>query len=164
MMNADREPNRLPLRAGAMLLFAVAIVFIGLGWRSAATADSDPEAGLEAAARSNSATASAAPSATAGSSSAADGSTRVCVINAGSVSGLAAEVTDNLQQQGFQTASPANYDGGGFTENTIYYGDSSERSEAQRVAQALGGDASVEERPTRFSLCRDGIPVIVVTR
>ena len=36
-MNADREPNRLPLRAGAMLLFAVAVVFIGLGWHSAAT-------------------------------------------------------------------------------------------------------------------------------
>ncbi|GAA1482199.1 hypothetical protein GCM10009624_26390 [Gordonia sinesedis] len=161
-MNADREPNRLPLRAGAMLLFAVAVVFIGLGWHSAATADSDPEAGLEAAARSNSATASATSASP--SSSAAAGSTRICVINAGSVSGLAAEVTDDLKQKGFRTAPPRNYDGGGFTENTIYYDDADQKAEADRVAEALGGDASVEERTSRFTLCRDGIPVVVVTR
>ena len=47
-MNADREPNRLPLRAGAMLLFAVAVVFVGLGWHSAATSGNDPEKALEA--------------------------------------------------------------------------------------------------------------------
>ncbi|MFT4043985.1 MAG: LytR C-terminal domain-containing protein [Gordonia sp. (in: high G+C Gram-positive bacteria)] len=156
-MNPDREPNRLPLRAGAMVLIAVAIIFVALGWHSAATSGSDPDSGLAAASSSPSPT--TAPAATSTANTA-----RVCVINAGSISGLATEVTKTLKTSGFRTASPSNYDGGSFTENTILYDDAAQKAQAKRVAAALGGDASVEERPSAFTMCRTGIPVVVVTR
>ena len=159
-MNADREPNRLPVRAGAMLLLAVAVVFVGLGWHSAATSGQSPEEGLR------DAQASVATTSTPASSSATSASTseRLCVINAGSVSGLASEVTDDLKAKGFTMSSPSNYDGGSFTENTILYRDSSQKAEAQKVATALGSSPSVEQRPSSFTMCRDGIAVVVVTR
>ena len=159
-MNADREPNRLPLRAGAMLLLAVAVVFVGLGWHSAATSGQSPDEGLRDAEASVATTSAPATS----SATASAGDARLCVINAGSVSGLASEVTDELKAKGFTTADPANYNGGSFTENTILYRDSSQKAEAQKVATALGSDASVEQRPTSFTMCRDGIAVVVVTR
>lgn len=159
-MNADREPNRLPLRAGAMLLLAVAVVFVGLGWHSAATSGQSPEEGLRDAEASVATT--SAPATSSATTSAGDA--RLCVINAGSISGLASEVTDELKAKGFTTADPANYNGGSFTENTILYRDSSQKAEAQKVATALGSDASVEQRPTSFTMCRDGIAVVVVTR
>ncbi|WP_039994339.1 LytR C-terminal domain-containing protein [Gordonia otitidis] len=159
-MNADREPNRLPLRAGAMLLLAVAVVFVGLGWHSAATSGQSPDEGLRDAEASVATTSAPATS----SATASAGDARLCVINAGSISGLASEVTDELKAKGFTTADPANYNGGSFTENTILYRDSSQKAEAQKVATALGSDASVEQRPTSFTMCRDGIAVVVVTR
>ena len=159
-MNADREPNRLPLRAGAMLLLAVAVVFVGLGWHSAATLGQSPDEGLRDAEASVATTSAPATS----SATASAGDARLCVINAGSISGLASEVTDELKAKGFTTADPANYNGGSFTENTILYRDSSQKAEAQKVATALGSDASVEQRPTSFTMCRDGIAVVVVTR
>lgn len=161
-MTADREPNRLPLRAGAMLLLAIAIVCIGLGWHSAATSGKDPDAGLEAAQSAQPSTTAAAPSSSA--SAAGSSTTQVCVINAGSVTGLAAKVTDVLKKDGFRTALPKNYTGGKFTENTVYYDDDSQKAQAQKVNQALGGDASVEHRPATFTECSDGLPVVVVTR
>ncbi|OBB99609.1 MULTISPECIES: LytR C-terminal domain-containing protein [unclassified Gordonia (in: high G+C Gram-positive bacteria)] len=159
-MNADREPNRLPLRAGAMLLLAVAVVFVGLGWHSAATSGQSPDEDLREA------QASVATTTTPASSSAANASTseRLCVINAGSIAGLASEVTDDLKAKGFNTASPANYDGGSFTENTILYRDSSQKADAEKVATALGSNPSVEQRPSSFTMCRDGLAVVVVTR
>ena len=159
-MNADREPNRLPLRAGAMLLLAVAVVFVGLGWHSAASSGQSPDEGLRDAEASVATTSAPATS----SATASAGDARLCVINAGSISGLASEVTDELKAKGFTTADPANYNGGSFTENTILYRDSSQKAEAQKVATALGSDASVEQRPTSFTMCRDGIAVVVVTR
>ncbi len=159
-MNADREPNRLPLRAGAMLLLAVAVVFVGLGWHSAATSGQSPDEGLRDAEASVATTSAPATS----SATASAGDARLCVINAGSISGLASEVTDELKAKGFTTADPANYNGGSFTENTILYRDSSQKAEAQKVATALGSDASVEQRPTSFTMCRDGLAVVVVTR
>ncbi|GAC53846.1 LytR C-terminal domain-containing protein [Gordonia amicalis] len=156
-MNADREPNRLPLRAGAMMLFAVAVVFIGLGWHSAATSGSEPEA--ETTATATSTPTSATPSSTSASASAK----RVCVINAGQVSGLASDVTDLLKEKGYTMAQPGNYTAGGFSENTIFYDEDSDKAQADQLADALGGTVSVEERPSSFTRCRGGLPVIVVT-
>ncbi|MFE0750766.1 LytR C-terminal domain-containing protein [Gordonia sp. NPDC058843] len=156
-MNADREPNRLPLRAGAMMLFAVAVVFIGLGWHSAATAGNDSPT-TEAAT-----TATSTPASTPSSTSAASTAKRLCVINAGQVAGLASEVTDLLQGKGYQMAEPGNYTAGGFSENTIFHEDDTDKAQADEVAEALGGTVAVEERPSTFTRCRGGIPVIVVT-
>ncbi|WP_024500252.1 LytR C-terminal domain-containing protein [Gordonia amicalis] len=156
-MNADREPNRLPLRAGAMMLFAVAVVFIGLGWHSAATSGSDPQ--TETTATATSTPTAATPSST----SAAASAKRVCVINAGQVSGLASDVTDLLKEKGYTMAQPGNYTAGGFSENTVFYDEDSDKAQADQLADALGGTVSVEERPSSFTRCRGGLPVIVVT-
>ncbi len=156
-MNADREPNRLPLRAGAMMLFAVAVVFIGLGWHSAATSGSEPQA------TETTATATPTPASTTSSTSASSTAKRVCVINAGQVSGLASDVSDLLKEKGYTMAQPGNYTAGGFSENTIFYDSDSDKAQADELAKALGGTVSVEERPSSFTRCKGGVPVIVVT-
>ncbi|MBM7278166.1 LytR C-terminal domain-containing protein [Gordonia rubripertincta] len=155
-MNADREPNRLPLRAGAMMLFAVAVVFIGLGWHSAATSGSEPQA------TETTATATPTPASTTSSTSAVTTTKRVCVINAGQVSGLASDVSDLLKEKGYTMAQPGNYTAGGFSENTIFYDSGSDKAQAEELAETLGGTVSVEERPSSFTRCKGGVPVIVV--
>ncbi|MDY6809228.1 LytR family transcriptional regulator [Gordonia sp. HNM0687] len=160
-MNADHEPSRLPLRAGAMMLLAVAIVFLGLGWHSAATSGDDPERELQDA-QSQVATSTTQSAASTTASASAD-TPQLCVFNAGSISGLAADVTESLQAAGFQTDEPGNLSTASITENTIFY-DDDQQSAAQEVADALGGDASLDPRPSSFTQCPDGIPVIVVTR
>ena len=169
-MKADREPNKLPFRAGAMLLLSLAVVFFGLAWHSAASGDDNPEkdlaeAGAKMPAASVSASAEATASATSTSSS-SGGSAEVpplCVFNAGTVSGLATEVSTALEDAGFEVSDPGNLSTSSISENTIFY-DSGDRSAAQKVAKALGGSVSVEARPDSFTDCSDGMPVIVVTR
>lgn len=144
-----------------MLLLAVAVVFIGLGWHSAATAGDNPQSDLASAGQSTppaSTVSSSAPSSAASASA-----VRLCVFNAGSVSGLASEVTDELKAKGYRTAAPGNIESSSITENTVFYDDDTQ-SEAEKVAKDLSGDASVDPRPSSFTQCRDGIPVIVVTR
>ncbi|MFW0794179.1 LytR C-terminal domain-containing protein [Gordonia sp. CPCC 205515] len=162
-MNPDREPSRLPLRAGAMLLLAVAIVFLGLGWHSAATSGNDPEQDLENAQRQATATSVSAAPTTSASASSAVASVKLCVFNAGSVTGLAGDISDDLKAKGYQMETPGNLSTSSITENTVFY-DEGQKAEAEQVAEALGGDASVDERPSSFTECSDGIPVIVVTR
>ncbi len=97
------------------------------------------------------------------STSASASAKRVCVINAGQVSGLASDVTDLLKEKGYTMAQPGNYTAGGFSENTIFYDEDSDKAQADQLADALGGTVSVEERPSSFTRCRGGLPVIVVT-
>lgn len=168
-MNADRESNRLPLRAGAMLLLAVAIVFGALGIHSVATSGNDPEADLRAAQSSAPATTTSS-AATSSSAAASDVTAKVCVINAGEITGLADEVDTELTKQGFTTQginSESNYSAGGFSDNTIVYSTAGQRSQAQTLNQALGGDYDVDARSAlgaTFSRCQGGIAVVVVTR
>lgn len=177
-----RENPHLPLRAGAMLLLSVAVVFIGLGWHSAATGDSDPEAGLQAA-QSRQSTSVVAPSSAqqapaTGATSApvtttsarpstsvsADASRpEVCVLNAGTVSGLGQTFTKKVQDLGWETAEPTNLQSASITENTIFY-TARQRAAAEQLAEDLGGNVSVDPRPSAFSQCPGGLPLIVVTR
>ena len=176
-MTPDREPNRLPFRAGAMLLLAVAVVCIGLGWHSAVTTKSSPEADLRAAAASSS-TSVAAPSTSASPSSATgSGSTSgstdpssssttgplACVYNAGSISGLAVEVTASLKSKGWRVAEPGNLQSASITENTVFYS-SALKSEADRLVADLGNDATADLKPSSVTPCRGGLAVVVVTR
>lgn len=160
-MTADREPNRLPLRAGAMVLLAVAVVFVALGWNSAASSDDDPAADLEAAEAQASQNAPQ-PSPEPTPSQAND--IPVCVFNAGSVAGLAQEVSDDLDDAGFDTQEPGNISGGGFTENTVMYSGSEQQPQAERVGETLGANTAVEARPSNITDCPNGILVVVVTR
>lgn len=156
-----------------MLLFAVAVVFIGLGWHSAATSGNDPKKDLaaveqstEAGSGAEAASDTSAPSeSTPSSTSAAPraNTPRVCVFNAGTVTGLAKEVSDELEDQGFRMAEPGNLSTSSITENTLFYEDG-DKAAADRVADALAGEVSVEERPSTFTNCADGLALIVVTR
>ncbi|MBE7192215.1 MAG: LytR C-terminal domain-containing protein [Gordonia polyisoprenivorans] len=164
-MNADRESNRLPLRAGAMVLFAVAIVFVALGWHHAATSGDNPEAQLQAAQSSVPST-TTAPAST---SSSAAGNARICVINAGTVTGLATEVDEELKGKGFTTIginAQSNYDGG-FSQNTVVYSSPAQKDQADKIAQALDNDYTVDSRAnlgSSFSRCVGGIAVVAVQR
>ncbi|GAB08461.1 hypothetical protein GOARA_012_00110 [Gordonia araii NBRC 100433] len=165
-MTSERESNRLPLRAGAMLLLAVAVVFFGLGAHSLATGsgdDAEPAPTAQTTAQQNPAPASGESKAAAPSADAS--STKVCVVNAGNVSGLAGSVTDQLKTKGYQTAEPDNLSSSTLSENTIFYRAGDEAA-ANQIATDLGGGYSVEQRSpnqTRLPACTGGVLVIAVT-
>ncbi len=159
-MTTERESNRLPLRAGAMLLLAVAVVFLGLGVHRLATG-SNSEPASAPSVQSAAPQPSAAPA-----SSATASSTKVCVVNAGEVTGLAGSLTDQLKAKGYRAAEPANISSSTMSENTIFYR-SGDEAAAKRVATDLGGGYSVELRPagsTKLPACADGVLVIAVTQ
>lgn len=150
-----------------MLLLAIAVACIGLGWHSAATSGDDPEKALDQAGAS--APITSTPSATsATSTTSAVTDVRLCVFNAGEISGLAGDVTAELKAKGYTLASPENLKTSSFSENTIFYdtdGDvGNTKVAAEKVAKALPGEVSVEPRPSSFTKCANGIPVVVVTR
>jgi hypothetical protein len=157
-----------------MLLIAIAVVFIGLGWQSAADSDSDPEAGLEAAQSRQSTSAapdSAAPESSVATSTSASSTTsssvdpskpQVCVFNAGTVSGLGQTFTKKVDVLGWETAEPGNLQSASITENTIFY-TPRQKAAAEQLAEDLGGDVSVDPRPSAFSQCQGGLALIVVT-
>lgn len=159
-----------------MLLLAVAVVCIGLGWHSAVTTESSPDADLRAAAASSSTTVatpgasagSTAPrsvpgSSTAGASGASRSGPLVCVYNAVSVSGLAVEVSSSLESKGWRVSEPGNLQSASITENTVFYSPAL-RSQDELIAADLGGDASTDPRPSSFTQCRGGLAVVVITR
>ncbi len=173
-MNADRENNHLPLRAGAMLLLAVAVVALLLGIQSCS--DSGKETAHDKLAEQNvpsetvtsSAPATQRPSGATSSStsttSVSASSSKVCVLNAGSISGLATEVSDELKSAGFTIGTdPANLATSSISENTVFYTDGQEE-DAKKVAAAVPGGASAEERPDAFPRCEGEIAVIVVSK
>ncbi|MBT0567029.1 LytR C-terminal domain-containing protein [Williamsia sp. CHRR-6] len=175
-MTTERTSSRLPLRAGAMVLLSIAVVFIGLGWHSAVTTTRSPEADLAAAAKSSSATASSTPvpagaganqpvtTAEASPTTTTTSGTKplVCVFNAGSVKGLATEVNSTLKAKGWRVAPPGNLTSSSITENTVFY-TPTQKAAATELAADLG-EASLDARPASFTRCPTGIAVVVVTR
>ncbi|MFT3660951.1 MAG: LytR C-terminal domain-containing protein [Gordonia sp. (in: high G+C Gram-positive bacteria)] len=185
-MKADRDSNRLPYRAGAMVLLAVAVVFIGLGWHSAATtgdesaknklehAGQSAPASVPASSTAESKTSAATKTSTTSSkrsgtsttrADAATGATpKICVLNIGVIRGLAQEVSDHLKAEGFKIGTkPANYITSSVTENTVFYG-SGQESAAEKVAASVPGGAVVEERPSAFTRCPGELAVVVTSR
>jgi hypothetical protein len=156
-----------------MLLLAIAVVFTGLGWHSAATGGSDPEAGLEAAqsrqpTSSSSATTASTAANTSGTSSSTSTSVdpdrpRVCIFNAGTVGGLGQTYRKLVDDAGWTTVTPSNLQSASITENTIFYG-AAQQEYADQLAEELGGDISVDQRPAAFSQCQGGLALVVVTR
>ncbi|MFT3716704.1 MAG: LytR C-terminal domain-containing protein [Gordonia sp. (in: high G+C Gram-positive bacteria)] len=164
-MKADREPNRLPLRAGAMVLFALAVVFLFLGLFSVFSGGDDPKDDL---AKEGTATsASAAPSSAAASSADkpkvdASDVPKLCVLNAGTTTGLAKEVGDKLTAAGFALGTtPSNLSTSSVTENTIFY-DAGDEAAAKKVADAVPGGADTTPRPEQFTRCPGELVVVVV--
>lgn len=154
-----------------MLLLAVAVVFIGLGWHRAATSGDEGDTASTSVAESTTATpteSSAAggdeTSTPASSSKVADAADvgSVCVLNAGTVTGLAGKVSDSLKQSGFDVSGAENLSTGSISENTVFY-DEGDEAAAQKVADVVPGGASADPRPAVFTRCEGEIVVIVVT-
>lgn len=167
-MNADREPNRLPLRAGAMLLLAVAVVFLFLGINSCSASNQESahdklaEAGQSAQAKDPSASAKPASSSAPKPSAAPVDGPKVCVLNAGTTTGLAKKVGDALTSAGFALGTaPGNLSTASIDENTVFFGAGDEEA-AKKVAAAVPGGAEASPRPDVFTKCPGELVVIVV--
>ncbi|MGU3437853.1 LytR C-terminal domain-containing protein [Actinomycetes bacterium M1A6_2h] len=159
-----------PLRALAMVLISLAIVFATLGFFSLTGAGTEETpAAASAITTSAPAAASAAPNSSAGSAapttsastttSGSSSAPSVRVLNNSNVSGLAATTASTLEAAGFTVGETGNYSDGTIPTTTVYYDESSaqERTEAQRIATTLGVSAE-----PRFAGIADSTPGIIV--
>ncbi|MFM1725965.1 LytR C-terminal domain-containing protein [Rhodococcus sp. PAM 2766] len=190
MTTPNPESSGPPLRAIAMVLIALAILFAGLGAASLGGSDSDETAteassttttsaaAAPAAARTTTAaptttaaeptTATSTATSTSTTSSAATTSARVDksvpvrVFNNSTVSGLAAQTADELTSGGWNVSETGNYSYGQIQTTTVYYGSSaSEKAAAQAIAAELGVKA--EPRFDGIQSASPGVIVIVTS-
>ncbi|MEC3958664.1 LytR C-terminal domain-containing protein [Nocardia sp. CDC153] len=178
-----------PLRALAMVLIALSIVFAGIGAMSLSSSDSSG-----ASSESSSQTSSAAPTTTAAQQNSAqvttppvaptttaalpttttttppaptttaaagiDKTVPVRVYNNGTIPGLAKKTGDQLSGEGYNVTEVGNYPNGVIPKTTVYYGSSpKEQALAQAIAAELG--CSAEPRFPGISDSPTGVIVIV---
>ncbi|WP_420880576.1 LytR C-terminal domain-containing protein [Rhodococcus sp. (in: high G+C Gram-positive bacteria)] len=188
MTTPNPESSGPPLRAIAMVLIALAILFAGLGAASLGGSDSDETAteassttttsaaAAPAAARTTTAaptttaaepttatsTATSTTSSAATTSARVDKSVPVRVFNNSTVSGLAAQTADELTSGGWNVSETGNYSYGQIQTTTVYYGSSaSEKAAAQAIAAELGVKA--EPRFDGIQSASPGVIVIVTS-
>lgn len=183
MSNPNPESSGPPLRALAMVLISLAVVFAGVGFLSLGGSDDTETATPAATSSAAPAPSSQAPvvpetedpetedpavgepqtqaSPTTTSAEAAPGPVSVRVLNNSNVSGLAADVASTLQSEGFTVSETGNYPSGTIPTSTVFYDDSvpGERAEAERIASTLGIGA--EPRFEGIASSPPGIIVIV---
>lgn len=170
MSSPNPEQTGPPLRALAMVLISLAILFAAIGALSLTGSDSD-EAAAEPAAETTSAPAAVAPTAqapavpvpaadaptTTASGTAAD--VEVRVLNNSNVSGLAAGTASTLTAEGWTVAETGNFSEAQFAQTAVYYGTTAgEEQAAQTIATQLGVPA--EPKPTSLESTA-GVVVIV---
>ncbi|WP_259468139.1 LytR C-terminal domain-containing protein [Rhodococcus sp. SBT000017] len=170
MSSPNPEQTGPPLRALAMVLISLAILFAAIGALSLTGSDSD-EAAAEPAAETTSAPAAVAPTAqapavpvpaadaptTTASGTAAD--VEVRVLNNSNVSGLAAGTASTLTAEGWTVAETGNFSDAQFAQTAVYYGTTAgEEQAAQTIATQLGVPA--EPKPTSLESTA-GVVVIV---
>jgi len=178
-----------PLRALAMVLIALAIVFAGLGAMSMSSADSDgeesaaPATSAQTAAPTTTRSATAAATTTAAASTGTttvvtsateapetplaappaptvDRSVSVQVLNNSLVVGLAGRTADQLTASGWTNVRADNYAADTIAETTVYYGNSpGEKEAAQAIAAELG--AAVAPKAAGFGNGSAGVVVIL---
>lgn len=186
-VRTNTESSGPPLRALAMVLISLAILFAGIGLASLGGSDSDsatPPATEPVAAPATStavpstraaapSTAAAAPTTTAARATttsaaatstsslgglAAESATPVRVFNNSEVAGLAAQTASLLEDDGFVISETGNYSDGLIATTSVYYGTGpGERETAEAVAEALG----VTAQP-RFEGIEDSSPGVIV--
>ncbi|WP_431957036.1 LytR C-terminal domain-containing protein [Nocardia lijiangensis] len=173
-----------PLRALAMVLIALAIVFAGLGAMSLSSSDSDATNAEESSATAAQQVTSAAPATTAAPATVAtttvatkptttaaaqtttgapaagvDRAVPVRVLNNSLVAGLAARTADQLTANGWTNVAPGNYAGGNIAKTTVYYGNTAgEREAAMAIAREIGATAE----PKSAAVGDNGPGVIVI--
>ncbi|MBM7416367.1 type IV secretory pathway TrbL component [Rhodococcus sp. PvP016] len=162
-----------PLRALAMVLLSLAVVFAGLGFFSltgsgedtptstAAAVTTTAAAAAPAAPQSDASAGSAATTTTSAPSSTTAAAQSLRVLNNSNVSGLAAEVAQTLESAGFTVGETGNYSSGTIAASTVYYDPSvpGQQAEAERIATTLG--FGVEPRFEGIESSTPGIIVIV---
>ncbi|MEU7765856.1 LytR C-terminal domain-containing protein [Nocardia sp. NPDC049190] len=167
-----------PLRALAMVLIALAIVFAGLGAMSLSNSDASATdaSGTGSSATSSAAAAPQVPanttvpktkdataagtSSTSASTTPAARSVPVRVLNNSLVAGLAAKTASQLSESGWTIAETGNYPGTTIPKTTVYYGTSSgDREAAQAIATELG--AAVAPKSDAIGDSEPGVTVIV---
>ncbi|WP_430334019.1 LytR C-terminal domain-containing protein [Rhodococcus sp. ACT016] len=191
MTTPNPESSGPPLRAIAMVLIALAILFAGLGAASLGGSDSSESAPVAAttsattaAATTTSAAAQAARTTTSAASAATtttptvtptttatvpaapsgpvDKTVPVRVFNNSTVSGLAAQTADDLTSKGWNVSETGNYSYGLIQTTTVYYGNTAaEKQAAQAIAAELGVPA--EPRFTGIASASPGVIVIVTS-
>ncbi|MFC7959935.1 LytR C-terminal domain-containing protein [Rhodococcoides kroppenstedtii] len=179
----DDTSSGPPLRALAMVLLSLAVVFAGIGIFSLTGSDSEDTAAAPAADTSAVPTATAAPtgtsvpsatappSATSGSptttttatTSGASSASPIRVLNNSEVSGLAAETATRLESAGFAVGETGNYSSGVIAASTVYYDPAvpGQQAQAERIARTLGFGS--EPRFAGIANASPGI-VVIVTR
>lgn len=158
-VTANQTSGGPPLRALAMVLIALAIVFAGLGARELVKSDSDDSS----APATTTPAQTSLPTTTAVSTATVDKSTPVTIYNNGQIQGLAATVASRLEAEGWTIGEVTNYTESIIAENTVFYdaGDSSQRQVATALADEL--NAAVTEKSTATASLGDGVVVVVVT-
>ncbi|MCQ4120778.1 LytR C-terminal domain-containing protein [Rhodococcus tibetensis] len=187
MSNQKPQSSGPPLRALAMVLISLAILFAGLGFASLGDSDSEDTAATvtttttttsaavpaSAAARttttvaaggsgvtSTSASASTTSGAARTSGSGDASSVPVRVFNNSNVTGLAGQTATELTEAGWTVAETGNYSDGTISETTVYYGNSpAEKEAATQIAAELG--ATAEPRFAGIANSSAGVIVIV---
>lgn len=171
----DDTSSGPPLRALAMVLLSLAVVFAGIGIFSLTGSDSENTAAAPAATAAPTGTsapsATAPPSATSGSptttttatTSGASSASPIRVLNNSEVSGLAAETATRLESAGFAVGETGNYSSGVIAASTVYYDPAvpGQQAQAERIARTLGFGS--EPRFAGIANASPGI-VVIVTR
>ncbi|MET8774211.1 LytR C-terminal domain-containing protein [Nocardia sp. NPDC004654] len=175
-----------PLRALAMVLIALAIVFAGLGAMSLSSSDSDATNAEESSTAAQQVTSAApvttaattpvtttpvattvAPTTTAAAPTPAAGAPAagvnravpVRVLNNSLVAGLAARTAEELTASGWTNVAPGNYAGGTIAKTTVYYGNTpGEREAALAIAAEIGATAE----PKSAGIGDNGPGVVVI--
>ncbi|MFG1790207.1 LytR C-terminal domain-containing protein [Nocardia sp. NPDC049149] len=178
-----------PLRALAMVLIALAIVFGGLGAMSLSTSDADStgsgpsetttasaapqvpvvstapkpsEAASSSAATTTPSSATTTPPATssAPTPTAAVKAVPVRVLNNSMIAGLAGKTAGQLTDAGWNVIETGNYPGANIPKTTVYYGNSpGDKEAAQAIAAQLG--ITAESKSTGLGETSPGVTVIV---
>lgn len=177
MSSPNPEQTGPPLRALAMVLISLAILFAAIGALSLTGSDSEDAAAEAPAAATTTAAApvaqapgtqapaAQAPAASSTTSSAATTSraadVEVRVLNNSNVSGLAAGTASTLTAEGWTVAETGNFSEAQFAQTAVYYGtDTGEQQAAQTIATQLG----IPAEPKPSSLESTAGVVVIVTQ
>ncbi|WP_027498474.1 LytR C-terminal domain-containing protein [Rhodococcus sp. JG-3] len=177
MSSPNPEQTGPPLRALAMVLISLAILFAAVGALSLTGSDSEDAAAEAPAAATTAAApvaqapgtqapAAQAPAASSTTSSAATTSraaadVEVRVLNNSNVSGLAAGTASTLTAEGWTVAETGNFSEAQFAQTAVYYGtDTGEQQAAQTIATQLG----IPAEPKPSSLESTAGVVVIVTQ
>jgi hypothetical protein len=178
--NPTPTPGGPPLRALAMVLIALAIVFAGLGAMSLSNSGADAAEGAEQTETTTSSVLAQAPVTTVAppttsadedtdstetstpttteSTSTVDHSVSVRVLNNSLIIGLAASTATELTSAGWTNVSTGNYEGTNLTTTTVFYG-AGDKAAATAIAAEVGGTVAPKSGDTA-----PGIVVVLTGR